>query len=295
MTGQIPTRLYKYRSFDSLSLRLLCESESWYSCPSAFNDPLESLPEPIDDIDQIELMALHDYFCEGRGGGIRDGYRYGYDEEGGEFEVEFEQWRRMIVRDIANRLVKTVDSCGILTLSQRWNSPLMWSHYADSHRGFCIEYDATDHRCKYIDRVSYDSNRGLRLSDIYAWKIKQSKDGLARFVDSTYFRKAKDWSYEEEWRDISSHAGVHFAPFEVSAIIFGMRCPSQVRTAIMLTYQGTGASKKPEFYEASFKSMSFEMQRASLDPHEVAYIRPSASMAFGSHQTVRELPFSVDG
>lgn len=33
---------------------------------------------------------------------------------------------------------------GVLTLSATWKSGLMWSHYADEHRGICIEYDTRD-------------------------------------------------------------------------------------------------------------------------------------------------------
>jgi hypothetical protein len=36
----LPKRLYKYRSFNINSLRLLTEGEIYYSNPRAFNDPL---------------------------------------------------------------------------------------------------------------------------------------------------------------------------------------------------------------------------------------------------------------
>lgn len=290
----IPSRLYKYRPFDSFSLRLLCESESWYARPSAFNDPLESLPDLVDDVDLKDLIALHDYFHDGSGDFVRRNYRYGYGEDGELFEVDPSDWRKRIVSDISSCTEKIIDSRGVLTLSGRWDSQLMWSHYADSHRGFCIEYDATDNRCKFIDKIDYLGDRRIRVSDLCAWKLRRDTCGLEGFVRSAYFFKAKDWAYEEEWRDISSRTGVHSAPFRVSGIIFGMRCPSQVRSAIMLTYQGSGGNEDVDFYETSFKPGAFEMVRSQVDPVEVAYIRPSASMAFGSHQDSPELPFGID-
>lgn len=292
--ADMPARLYKYRTFDSVSLGLLCEGESWYAKPTTFNDPLECLPDLSDDVDITELVSLHDHFHGERGQRMRNSYRYGWDEDDGEYEVALPHWRNMLVRDIASRLAKMLDTRGVLTLSQRWDSPLMWSHYADSHRGFCIEYDATDHRCMNLDRVQYDCDRGIELSAVYSWLIRRDQGGLERFVESAFYRKARDWEYEMEWRDVSACNGLHSAPFEVSSIVFGMRCPPQVRTAIMLTYAGAGRQTSPSFYEAFFKPRSFEMGRAVLTPAEHAYIRPSASMALGTQLEIRQMPFGVD-
>jgi len=30
---------------------------------------------------------------------------------------------------------------GIFSLSKKYDDELLWAHYANSHKGFCIEYD----------------------------------------------------------------------------------------------------------------------------------------------------------
>ena len=41
-------------------------------------------------------------------------------------------------------LQKEVDACGILSLCAKNDDILMWSHYASSHRGICLEFKAGD-------------------------------------------------------------------------------------------------------------------------------------------------------
>ncbi len=286
----IPNNLYKYRSFDSLSLRLLCESESWYANFSSFNDPLDGMVKLINDIDIKKLERLHDYFYEGGGARIRDNYRWSQTEDG-EREESHDDYVVSIVNDIGSMISGSFDTKGILTLSERWDSPLMWSHYASSHTGFCIEYDATDNRCGYIKKVQYGSQQGIRASDVYSWKIDKIESALKTVVDATFFSKANDWGYESEWRDVSRKRGIHFAPFRISGVIFGLRCPSQVKTAIMRAFEGTGG-KSPDFYETYFRQTTFEMDRRRIDPNEVAYVRPSVSMIFGKQEDPK-LPFDV--
>ena len=39
-------------------------------------------------------------------------------------------------------LVAEIDAkLGVLSLSRRWDSSLMWSHYTSSHTGFCVGFD----------------------------------------------------------------------------------------------------------------------------------------------------------
>ena len=73
---------------------------------------------------------------------------------------------------------------------------LMWSHYADSHKGFCIRYEFPDSLfqdfninkkiLKFIHPVSYD------FPQITLNTVPGMKEGL--------FTKSREWSYENEMR-----------------------------------------------------------------------------------------------
>lgn len=103
---------------------------------------------------------------------------------------------------------------GISSLTTRFNDALMWSHYASSHSGICIEYDFTD----YIDQletskmllfpVNYSDKRitidqtVLDRIDLQNIEEKGKKDLLKLFFDGLY-TKNDIWKYEDEIRSIT--------------------------------------------------------------------------------------------
>ena len=89
-------------------------------------------------------------------------------------------------------------------------SILMWSHYADSHKGICIEYEKPD--LPDFVEVKYDYNRPkIRISRLVSYISAQTiLDEDYNNLDSEvidemmmpFVAKAKDWEYEQEIRCI---------------------------------------------------------------------------------------------
>jgi hypothetical protein len=75
---------------------------------------------------------------------------------------------------------------GMLCFSQRWHSPVLWSHYADKHRGICLGFE--------IDR------RGIRAIDYLPTRPVLRVPPNRKDTNQLLFTKYSDWSYEEEWR-----------------------------------------------------------------------------------------------
>jgi len=78
------------------------------------------------------------------------------------------------------------------------NNTLLWSHYADSHKGICIEftpnYESSKSPFKNLEKVIYyDKIPKLRY---------ESEGDLREFVIKVINAKAKCWEYENEWRSI---------------------------------------------------------------------------------------------
>jgi hypothetical protein len=98
---------------------------------------------------------------------------------------------------------------GILSLSRCRDNILMWSHYADSHRGFVIGFDSEN---KFFAPSNGKANGGLR-------DVKYSKkrpmlpadgldslntDGMNTWNENILFTKSEDWAYEQEMRILAS-------------------------------------------------------------------------------------------
>lgn len=95
--------------------------------------------------------------------------------------------------------------------SESVNSVLMWSHYANSHQGFALEYDFRPTLEKPIKNVGlypviYDDER-MDVSLYMAWSFLRMLGIEANNPDITSFikialHKSSIWAYEKEWRMI---------------------------------------------------------------------------------------------
>ncbi|MEZ7507334.1 DUF2971 domain-containing protein [Flavobacterium sp. Arc2] len=113
---------------------------------------------------------------------------------------------------------------------------VMWSHYADNHRGFCVEYDLSflkpennlkipdrsfyDDKDKYLNErnqaiiragifpVEYTAKRiNIPFSKLEKIKIKSSgnifyNSNIDELIYKTFLVKSANWNYEKEWRII---------------------------------------------------------------------------------------------
>lgn len=101
------------------------------------------------------------------------------------------------------------------------NSVLMWSYYANSHNGICVEYDLSkldmynDLNQRIVDnlaKVHYSPIRADSLFDL------SNDNNIFNFVVS----KSDAWSHENEWRIICD-TEEEFLPFDcVSCVYLGV-------------------------------------------------------------------------
>jgi hypothetical protein len=71
--------------------------------------------------------------------------------------------------------------------------PLMWSHYGDSHRGVCFEFDATQYFFQFARQVAYEANYP---------SVDPMVTSDAETNQLSILTKAEFWRYEKEWRVI---------------------------------------------------------------------------------------------
>ncbi len=126
----LPTALYRYRHFDPQghSLSSLCTDTTWLSSPLDFNDPFDSSLSI--SWRRLSLQGFNDYWEE-RVNKSPDTARLFAPEE-----IE------TIKKQMQGRLSSLKDSLRICCFSEQPDSILMWSHYAQDHKGFCVEYSA---------------------------------------------------------------------------------------------------------------------------------------------------------
>lgn len=98
---------------------------------------------------------------------------------------------------------------GILSLTCKNNNTLMWSHYADSEKGFVIQLNPSDKlfengkselkSLQVLNRVKYSNKRpNVNIFDFGIMGPKM----IEKTISSILLTKSKAWSYEEELRMI---------------------------------------------------------------------------------------------
>ncbi|PNQ72569.1 hypothetical protein C1T31_10460 [Hanstruepera neustonica] len=147
----------------------------------------------------------------------------------------------------------------ILCLSAINDNLLMWAHYTQSHKGFCIEFsDHTDEELVKLKskgifpnesndklsivrnarEVEYKSTEEIEeyIADIPSTndeflKLYHNLDvekqaALIKKIQKTSFIKHKDWSYEKEYRIINTSRNLIRFPGNISGVFFGMNMSS---------------------------------------------------------------------
>ena len=225
----VPSSLHKYRRFTDQHKDALEKGVLWRSSPDKFNDPYDSVVYFDQNRFLIENQTAQEFIASleetkrkiDTGKWTPDPIRN---------PILQSEWRRNVslelmrdhpphVRDAmlvaidswfrvqsqqAVRLVSERMQAGfsVLSLCENATSVLMWSHYSDSHTGFCIEYD--------LSALSGDDPRRRFCYPVfYRRKLTDATRYLARADVRTYnnlfgaymcLLKSDEWAYEREWR-----------------------------------------------------------------------------------------------
>lgn len=127
---------------------------------------------------------------------------------------------KTILKSIREARKNQFDKVGVTCFSKNNSNLLMWSHYADSHKGICLEFDSTLEPFSKSFEVIYDSNIPVIESDL----LFQEEHSLESFRKLLSF-KSKDWEHEEEVRLLHREKNKKFGypRYALKAIYFGLK------------------------------------------------------------------------
>ena len=234
----IPKRLFRYRAFNDRSVGAF-ENDIIYAVTSdKFNDPYDTLVRY--DLEGIEKWVNTVMNTETLGQ-MKTWYTQGWDlpkevkhilpkemtdtlkvalfsiEDIKDYEERIEETRKRMTSlietyfPILSETSKRYST--IACFCESIESVLMWSHYADSHKGFALEYDfrpTLEEPIKNIGLfpVVYSEER-FDISNYIAWGFLRILGIPAKMPDMSAsiknaLWKSDIWAYEKEWRMIDS-------------------------------------------------------------------------------------------
>jgi hypothetical protein len=196
-----PKHLYKFRTVSSHSLQNLRDGTFWLCRAGNFNDPFDcAIVEPVYGAeDYASFFALAEEL------GIQSmSQNYELGKIDREIYERFEK-HRFLTTDAGMELLRQIYEIKtnywrrrgwIGSLSEANDSILMWSYYADSHKGFCIEYDTLEiYESPNVRHNMYPMNYADPEN---GWS--DSATGLDWLPLYITLRKSSQWKQEKEWR-----------------------------------------------------------------------------------------------
>ena len=207
-----PNRLFKYQPLAVGSLSNLERDSIWFSKPEHFNDPFDCNMIPTVRDQENPVISL------------------------GQASYTLDQWKSAARKKWGVASFSTVACAEWEPPDHKplWGTPLlMWSHYAASHTGFCLQFDGAFDPFAQAKEVCYKENVGeLSLSSI------ANED--EEFKRAMFLTKAKCWCYESEWRIIDPKGDTleTYAPETLKAIYLGTAMNTEYKCLIKQILRG---------------------------------------------------------
>jgi hypothetical protein len=204
MDDTLPDFFYKYSRVENV-YKLLESKTLWFSSPKDFNDPFDCNINLIDFTpSEMDIVKLINEKVEGNRSLRRK-----------EIQKNKQNSYR-IKKQMAEQFQEVFYNSGVCCFSEVNDNMLMWSHYADNHKGICLKFSSTiSDIATMTAKVKYSENFE---------KVKYfSGDSYSIF--HLVFSKFDNWSYEKEIRAFRLfHNGkVEFEIQHLEEIIFGCK------------------------------------------------------------------------
>lgn len=130
------------------------------------------------------------------------------------------------------------DEFGVSCFTPIWNHGLMWSHYADSHTGYCIEYCVKDLTLNLSNQRMFSSFHVEYTSKLPTVCISEALFSPHQTLSRMLATKSIEWSYEQEWRLVHLEKKATYVEtpegMEISALIVGLKAQPKLITKLLI-------------------------------------------------------------
>ncbi len=165
---------------------LFVECKLYHPLPTQFNDPFECKPHFSWPKDAKKVRDIRQYL-------IKLAREKGRSKKEAEAIISKQMKKPKFIQDtIFNAIQRAYSELRICSFTTQKENLLFWSHYANSHKGFCVEFDATKMPIAYAYKVQYKNK--------YPEVVYPRPNDATAFIPALV--KSKIWKYEREYRTI---------------------------------------------------------------------------------------------
>ena len=254
----VPKFLYKFEKINVQVLRNLKNAQLFFNTPSSFNDPFDCavieasvMLKESDYINIFNMKLKEDYHLSGA--------------KISRFSDIPQNFRANLLKGIQNALKKQEKKAlferGCTCFSERKDHILMWSHYADNHRGLCFEFNTSFEPFNEVRKVEYsDTFPSIEPMSLISDDQQSDEEVLLPLLT-----KFKCWDYEREWRAFHNEPK-KLLTYEVdalNAVYFGCAVDDTDIENVCLILKGQ--SKNIKFYKARKDGSKYQLHFDEFD------------------------------
>ena len=197
--NRYPEIVYKYRNWvDDTHKNVLLRNELFFSSPRDFNDPFDCrIPLNFSLLDSEEKLSQYLSYGRQRREAETTMSKEDLDDMMSKFELRLRTERDKTQEFYNSLYFEGVDNhYGVLSLTEKWNSILMWSHYGDCHRGYCVGFWQEKFRKSGV------VNGGVAIypEDNSFPGISPIDQNETKSTIQQVHTKSNEWKYESEFR-----------------------------------------------------------------------------------------------
>lgn len=293
---------YRYRAFSSNTLDEVCTDRIYFANPGSFNDPLDCNPTLECDSSIPDLNKLLIYLIKKR---VKNEICSGLKRAGLYKEIAMDYIEQQAIKEVLHEIIKIeynatdpgyqldIDKAkslllvqkiedelhrysekGVCCFSSTYLSPLLWSHYADQHKGLCIGYGVDREQAQKLEKVIYGKNRSIKTSTLIGAFVLKNVPAQTDLSCSMFLHKANGWKYECEWRLIGKQ-GIQLSPLLLKEVTFGLRCENSIKYSVIKALEGT--KKNIKYFEMRENKKNFTLKRYLVNNDEMNDYYPNTA------------------
>ena len=278
--SNLPKRLYRYQSLATTQLveysaQIIRDHKLYLASAEQYNDPFEGRYT-------LSLAATDEERFRKFKAGLLD---QGRPEAAAVAEAQrmvdhpdptlTDGWEDSVETEL---VAKYRSSIGLLSLTAKYDDTLMWSYYADAHKGICFEFDTE------VQSV-ISSAAPVRYQALFP-ELRFFMMNPEEMAYAIALTKNSAWAHEAEWRVIAiDQAGTSpsFPPEALTAVILGAQIESDRQAQILELLGQRGVPVRVDRMAIAPGEYRLSVQKEAHQVGHISASSPRPSVAADDH------------
>lgn len=132
-----------------------------------------------------------------------------------------------LLKNLNDSMVKSLEKIGVCCFTIDPRNLLMWSHYANHHKGIVLQFELARDASAFLKNVRVDYVKDYPVMN---WANETENE-----ISKSFLNKFKTWEYEKEWRIVhvfGANTYIDFKPEALTGLVFGCKADKNIKDTV---------------------------------------------------------------